>query len=426
MRLVPQHEGLGLALADGLARCGRHDEARAQLSHLIEQAGWRRTRKRAHLHQRMAEIARVQGETAAGAGRVRAGLLHGRLEPAILTQLAEVAEATGDLERAERAYRTLLVQTREDAAPAARGPRRGLALTEILLRSTGWRASATTRPRRTSCSTRPCRRRSGSRAGVAAATRPAEAGAHDELARLFEKRIARAAGTPAEAEISPRWRRACARRANRRRRSTRSCGRWRRRPRLAHLHAPLAELARACGRWQPLVDRLLALVERRRRKADMGLASTLLLLAAEIAERDFDDQTRALELHHRAEEMQPRSLDVLSGIARLAQQQGNVAECDRVAGMLKLAAAEARSPEAAAEALYRAAAVELGRAETRETGIADLCEALEKSRDVERAAALVAGAGVPDADLVKILPLYERIARQSGDESCCSTISSGG
>ena len=36
--------------------------------------------------------------------------------PAILTQLAEVAEAAGDLERAERAYRTLLVQTRDDAS----------------------------------------------------------------------------------------------------------------------------------------------------------------------------------------------------------------------------------------------------------------------------------------------------------------------
>ena len=115
--------------------------------------------------------------------------------------------------------------------------------------------------------------------------------------------------------------------------------------------------------------------------------------------------------------MQPRSFDVLSGIARLAQQQGNVAECDRVTGVFKLTAAEARTPEAAAEALYRAAGLELGRAETRDAGIADLCEAIEKSRDLERAAALVAGAGVPDAELVKILPLYERIARQSGDDA---------
>ena len=34
--------------------------------------------------------------------------------------------------------------------------------------------------------------------------------------------------------------------------------------------------------------------------------------------------------------MQPRSLDVLSGIARLAQQHGDVAECDRVAALFKL------------------------------------------------------------------------------------------
>ena len=40
----------------------------------------------------------------------------------------------------------------------------------------------------------------------------------------------------------------------------------------------------------------------------------------------------------------------------------NVAECDRVTGVFKLTAAEARTPEAAAEALYRAAGLELGRA----------------------------------------------------------------
>ena len=91
-------------------------------------------------------------------------------------------------------------------------------------------------------------------------------------------------------------------------------------PEIAHRHRPLVELARAAGRLEQLVERLLALVERRRRKADMGVASTLLLLAAEIAEHDFGDRKRALDLHRRAEEMQPQSLGVLSGIARLARR----------------------------------------------------------------------------------------------------------
>ena len=420
VRLVPHHEGLGLALADGLARCQRFDEARAQLARLVEQAGWRKTRKRAHLHQRLAEIARAQGDTARALAEFEQASSMDGSNPAILTQLAEVAEATGDLERAERAYRTLLVQSREGEpahAPAEAGATT-LALTEILLRLYGL-----------------ARKRGNTGeadelldSALAAAIKDPEqasrlqrgllaAGAHDELARLFEKRLARAAGTPAEAEISAEMA-DCLRAEGKieaafdaQLRAVESA------PEIERLHAPLVEHARACGKLEPLVDRLLALVERRRRKADMAVASTLLLLAAQIAERDFDDRARALDLHRRAEEMQPRSLEVLSGIARLAQQQGDVAECERVAGLFKLAAAEARGSEAAAEALYRAAALELARAETRQAGIADLCEAIEKSRDLERAAALVANAGVPDAELVKILPLYERIARQSGDDA---------
>jgi len=417
VRLVPQQEDLGLALADGLARCGRYDDARAQLSRLVEQAGWRRTRKRAHLHQRLAEIARAQGDSKLALAEFEQASSMDGSNPAILTQLAEVAEATGDLERAERAYRTLLVQTREGALPQSDSPAATLALSEILLRLYGLAR----------------KRGHGAEAdelldsALAAAIKDPDqasrlqrgllqAGAVDELARLFEKRLARAAGTPAEAEISAEMAESLRAQGKPEAAFDAQLRAVEAAPEIAHLHAPLVELARACGQVQQLIDRLLALVERRRRKADMGVASTLLLLAADVAERDFGDQTRALELHRRAEEMQPRSFEVLSGIARLAQQQGNVAECDRVAGVLKLAAAEARTPDAAAEALYRAAALELGRAETREAGIADLCEAIEKRSDLERAAALVAGAGLPDADLVKILPLYERIARQSGDQ----------
>ena len=116
VRLVPQHEGLGLALAEGLGRCGRYDDARAQLLRLVEQAGWRRTKKRALLHQRLAEIARAQGDTALALAEFEQASSMDVSNPAILTQLGEVAEAAGDLERAERAYRTLLVQTRDDAS----------------------------------------------------------------------------------------------------------------------------------------------------------------------------------------------------------------------------------------------------------------------------------------------------------------------
>jgi tetratricopeptide (TPR) repeat protein len=415
--LLPKDEGLRLALADGLAQLGRHDEARGELLLLVEQAGWRKSRKRAGLHQRLGEIARATGDLPQALEQLELASSMDASNLGVLRQLAEVAEEAGALDRAERAYRALLVRRTEAEPGADAGRAPALALTEILLRLFGLARK---------------RGRSGEAdeildSALAAAIKdPLEArrlqqglqatGDFDVLGRLFEKRLAQAAGTPAQADIYAELSE-----------SLRAQGRAEEAfdaqlhaveiaPERIPLHEPLVELARAAGKVAVLADRLLSLVERRRRKAETGVAGALLLRAAEIAERDFDDDARALELHRRAEEVEPRSLDVLSGLARLAGKRGDTAECDRIAAVLGRAAAEAGSPTEAAEALYRAAALQLPRAETRAAGVASLCAALEKSRDLERASALVAGAGVPQAELVKILPLYERIARQSGDE----------
>ena len=298
--------------------------------------------------------------------------------PAILTQLAEVAEAAGDLERAERAYRTLLVQTRDEAARARRPPearRAGLAADGDPAAPLRPRAQARARRRgRRAARLRARRGDQGPGPGVAAAARAAGA-RRPRRARAAVREAARARGRHARRRRrSPRrWPRACARRASRRPPSRRSCGRSSPRPELARLHAPLVELARAAGQLQPLVERLLALVERRRRKADMGVAATLLLLAADIAERDFGDQTRALDLHRRAEEMQPRSFDVLTGIARLAQQQG---ERRRVRSRGARVQARAPARRAARRPPRRRCTGpprwSSARAETREAGIASL------------------------------------------------------
>jgi tetratricopeptide (TPR) repeat protein len=416
VRLVPKDEALRLAFADGLAQSGRHDEARAEVEALVEQAGWRKSRKRAGLHQRLGEIARAQGDAKRALAELELASSMDASNLAVLRQLAEVAEESGALDRAERAYRALLVRPAE-AEPAAPNAAPALAVTEILLR-----LFELARKRGRSSEADELL----DSALAAAIKDPLEAqrlqqglqasGAHDVLARLFEKRLAQTAGTPAQAEVYAEL-------AESRRAQGRAAEAFDAQlhaveiaAERTQLHEPLVELARAAGQVETLVDRLLALVERRRRKAETAVAGALLLRAAEIVERDFNDDARALELHRRAEEVEPRSLDVLAGLARFAERRGDEAERDRIAALLGKIAAEAATPVDAAEALYRAAALQLARPETRAAGVASLCAALEKSRDLERASALVAGAGVPQAELVAILPLYERIARQSGDE----------
>jgi thioredoxin-like negative regulator of GroEL len=409
--LMPRDEGLRLALADGLAESGRRAEARKELLALVEQAGWRKSRKRAALHQRLGELARAEGDLPLALEQLALASSMDASNTDILQKLAEVAEAAGATAQAERAYRALLVRRAEggsESAPPATG---------ILLRLFGLARA----------------RGDGNEADellesalAAAFEDPEEArclqqallarGDHEVLGRLFEKRLARTAGTPAQADVYAELAE-----------SLRGQGRLGEAfdaqlmavegaPERLELHEPLLALGREAGKADVLAERLLALVERRRRKTESGVAGTLLLRVADIAERDFGDDARALELHRRAEEVEPKSLAVLSGLGRLAHRRGDEAECDRIAARFEELATAAATPGEAAEALYRAAALELPRAATRDAGIAKLCLALEKSADLDRASALVEGAGLPQGEVVKILPLYERIARQSGDE----------
>jgi tetratricopeptide (TPR) repeat protein len=412
-RLAPRDEALRLALADGLKQCGRLDDARAELLQLVEQAGWRKSRKRAAVHHRLGELARAQGDLAAALEQLELASSMDASNLESLRQLAEVAQESGALERAERAYRALLVRRDEAESVGADA----LATTEILLRlfalarQRGHEAEADELlDSALATALKDPREAQRLQKGLLAS------GAHDVLDRLFAKRIALTTGTPAQADVQ-------AERAEILRAQNRlddafeaQCLAVEAAPERAALHAPLIELARATGQVAALADRLLALVDRRRRKAESGVASAVLLHAAEIAEQDFGDDTRALELHRRAEELDPRSLVVLSGLGRLAGKRGDHAERDRVAASLLKIATEATTRDAAAEALYRAATLQLGQAESREAGLVSLATAVEKRPDLERASAIVVEAGVPQAELVKILPLYERIARQSGDE----------
>jgi hypothetical protein len=393
---------------------------------LVEQAGWRKSRKRAGLHQRLGELARAEGDIPVALEQLELASSMDASNMNILRLLAEVAEAAGAGAQAERAYRALLVRRAEGETPApASGPSGtpagketgGLAATEILLRlfalarkrGDGGEADELLESALATAIANPEEARCLQLALLAR-------GDHEVLGRLFEKRIAQTAGTPAQAEVyaemaaSLRDQKRMAEAFDAQLLAVEGA------PERVAYHEALLDLGREAGKTETLADRLLALVERRRRKTETGVAGALLLRVAEIAERDFSDDGRALELHRRAEEVEPRSLQVLSGLARLAGKRGDHAESDRIVARLEEIAAEAATPADAAEALYRAAAVELPDARTRDAGIAKLCVALEKHPDLDRASALVAGAGLPQAELVKILPLYERIARHSGDE----------
>lgn len=107
--LDPADRSLRLLLADGLLLVGRYDESRELLTALLEEFGRRRTKDRASVHHHLAKIALATGDLDEALLQAEEASKIERTDPSILMLLAQVARQMGQLDRAEQAYRTLLL-----------------------------------------------------------------------------------------------------------------------------------------------------------------------------------------------------------------------------------------------------------------------------------------------------------------------------
>lgn len=107
--LVPEDQALRLQLAEGLRLAGRLPPARGLLESLLNEFGRRRTPERASVHYQLALIERSEGNLEAALEQLDAASKIQRTDPVILKTLGDVAQQKGELERAETAYRALLL-----------------------------------------------------------------------------------------------------------------------------------------------------------------------------------------------------------------------------------------------------------------------------------------------------------------------------
>lgn len=109
VELTPDDRSLRLSLADGLREAQRFDEARALLEKLLVEFGRRRTPERARVHYQLAQIARSTGDLDRALRELDLASKVDRNNMPMLKLLGDVAREKGQLEDAERAYRTLLL-----------------------------------------------------------------------------------------------------------------------------------------------------------------------------------------------------------------------------------------------------------------------------------------------------------------------------
>jgi hypothetical protein len=184
------------------------------------------------------------------------------------------------------------------------------------------------------------------------------------------------------------------------------------------LHDKARALAAKIGETKKYVEAVEAVVDRLRRKDDPPLVASLLMLkAGEALEHDAGDLRGAAGLYRRVEMLGERLAEAYYAQARVAAALGDNDEQARALdNMLRLAGADGGEPSPAQiDALYRLSEIFIATPARRAQGV----ELIEKAFAAEprwaQAGRVLKAATATDSGDPRVMALYERVARNGGD-----------
>jgi tetratricopeptide (TPR) repeat protein len=406
--IAPEDRGLKGLFAAALRAAGRLPEARKLLEELLAEFGRRRSPERAAIHLELARLAHAEGRAADALAELEQAASMDVSNVRILRTLAELARDSNEMDRAERAYRSLLFILRRQK-PEDRRAGETMATSEVLYelhRLAVQRGQADAAKELLESALESA---TASTEEVEALSRVLEVhGDRELLLRAIRMRLeashedaeAQARGLSALADVLDALGR----------------GEEALESRLDALeHAPgspdLHDLTRATamkvGETERYVVRIVTLVDQGRRREDAALVADLLMRAGAAVEKDLGDLVRARELYVRADSTGAVRRQALEALARVAGGLG-----DRKA---QLEALHELARGGSAESLYALAEGQLGGTDTLDEGLQTLTRALELDAQHDRAMRLLDAAKEFGADVARVLPLYEHVARNSGD-----------
>jgi tetratricopeptide (TPR) repeat protein len=399
---------LKVMLADGLRGAGRLDEARTLLEELIGSFGRRRSAERAEVHVRLARVAHAQDKAEEAIDQLERASKMAAGNVSILRALAEASHSAGQLDRAERAYRTLLLSLRRGGEEAP------ITAAEVYLALASIAADKDD-------SDRVEELRESVLEAVAEDDSQApklqkalrKAGDFELLRRVLDTRLANVKAPRRRAKVLGTLGDVLEKDLDQpdaaldaRLEAVETD------PSSPLLHDAVKELAIRLGKTERyaklLEDRLGAL-----RRGDEALVRCELLLRLGEVMESREEFGRASDLYTQAEETGVRQVDVWRAQARIA---GATGDNERQVELLqRLANLGADQAETRADARFRMAEVHLADEESVTEGISDLNAALEDDPRWGRAAMILSRACEQHSSNEALLDLYERVARRSDD-----------
>jgi tetratricopeptide (TPR) repeat protein len=414
LELDPTDKELRSALAIGKRTAGQLPEARQLLTELIADFGRRRSPERAALHVELARVAQAEGKTEEAMSEMEAASKMDASNTSIQRELAEMARAAGQLDRAERTYRALLLVVRRTPPgddEAAVGP------SEVLFELHKLAASRGEEDQAKELLESAVESAIQSDAGVRRLRRSLLAhGEGQRLIEVLEKRLA----TNPEAQSQARLLGDMAEALEQIDRVEDALEALIKAvnavPGRLDLHDKARELAKRTGSTKKYVDSIEQLVDRLRRKDDPPLIANILMRAGEALENDASDLKGAANLYRRVEILGERLAESFYAQARVAAALGDTAEQARTLDkMFELAGTDEEPTPQQVDALYRLAEIFIASETRRKQGFDLLERAFAAEPRWTQAGRLLKMAAAHDPD-ERVLEMYERVARNGTDQ----------
>jgi len=419
LELDPTNKDLKTRLAIGLRVAGRLSEARTMLGELVESFGRRRSAERAGLHVELARLAHADGKLDEAIADMESAAKMDVNNASIQRELAEMARLAGQLDKAERTYRALLLVVRRQPPgddEAAVGPSEVLFELHAIAKAHDQTdqakellESAIDAAVQSDAEVRRLRR---------------SLLAHDEpetLLRVLGLRLAQSTEPASQARLLSDTAEVLEQLDRGKEALDALLKAMERAPARLELQDKARELAKRQDATRRYVEAVETTVDRLRRKTDPPLVAALLMKAGEALEQDADDLRGAAALYKRVEMIGERLAETYYAQARIAGLLGDTDEQARALDAMLQLAGPTETVEVEpdqVDALYRLSEVFLGTPARRKQGISLLERAFgaeprgaQAGRVLRSATAKMKG----DETDGRLMALYERVARNGGD-----------
>ncbi|HVW30751.1 MAG TPA: tetratricopeptide repeat protein [Polyangiaceae bacterium] len=417
--LLPDDRAARLALADGLRSAGRFDEASALLEAMLAEFGRRRTPERAAVHYHLARIAQARGDLVHALSHLESASSIERSDPKILRLLGDVARQKGELEAAERAYRALLliVRRQQPAAPSEDAEEEPIAASEVMYDLHQMAAEQGQTDRANDLLESAFETAASNNVEALRLERMLRAsGQIDLVLRVLDTRLERITDPAASADILVARADLLAETGRLAEALDSLFDALARTPGSVTLLTSAQELALRANALDRYIARLSDLAEAAER-SDALLASDLWMRLGAMAENELLQPAQAAAFYERSLATGRRALRAYRALLNVLPE----GDSERLGRALSKFVDSSDQDETDVtprnEAYYRLAEIELSTTATREQGAARLDTALDRAPDYDRAFRLLRDAVRGGVYTPKLVRVYDRVARASGDDA---------